>query len=83
MPYLLWYMGEMAKLQPGSSPPPVDEVVETFCLLGTAKECAARIEALRTEHGIGEVITVPGIGGMSLDLTGRVITELGAAGRDG
>jgi hypothetical protein len=29
------------------------------------------------------VITVPGIGGMSLDLTGRVITELGAAGRDG
>lgn len=79
-PYLLWYMGEMAKLQPKASPPPPEEVLETFCVLGTAEDCLRRVGEIRGEHGITEFIGVPGIGGMDLDLAGRVIRELGAVG---
>jgi alkanesulfonate monooxygenase SsuD/methylene tetrahydromethanopterin reductase-like flavin-dependent oxidoreductase (luciferase family) len=78
-PYLDWYMVRMAELQPQVTSPPAEEVLDTFCVLGSGPECVARIDELCRAHGIGEFIGVPGIGGMDLETTARVLRELAAA----
>lgn len=76
-PYLLWYMDQISELQPHATSPPVDEVLDTFCIIGSADDCRKRIGELCRTHGLSDLICVPGIGGMSLDRTTRMIHDLG------
>lgn len=80
-PYLAWYMSEMSKLQPDVASPSIEKVLNTFCLLGTARECVDGINELCRTHRLSEVICVPGIGGMNLTVTGRVLKDLSTATR--
>lgn len=69
VPYLAWYIDQVARLQPDRPVPAVDEVLETFCVLGTADECGEAITRLRTDAGPTELACVFGIGGAPLELT--------------
>ena len=75
-PHLDWYLGEMHKLQPDTTPPPAEVVLDTFCVVGSPAECVERIDGIRREHGIAEFIAVPGIGGMDRKVTDRVLADL-------
>lgn len=77
-PYLEWYIGAMNTLQPTVTSPTTEEVLSTFCLVGTAGECLDRVDGLRRTYQLSEVIGVPGIGGMNRKITRRVLGDLGA-----
>lgn len=81
-PYLEWYIEALGRLQPGSTPPATSEVLDTFCVVGNAADCAVELERLRRRHCLDQMICVPGIGGMGQVRVESVLRELGAAARD-
>lgn len=78
-PYVQWYIDQLARLQPDVSPPPLDEVLAAFCILGTAEDCRTSMIALAEEYGIDELIAVPGIGGMPFAHARAVLRALATA----
>jgi len=78
-PYLAWYIDAMSRLQPGVPAPAPGHVLDTFCVTGPPLRCREALEDLRREHAVTEIIAVPGIGGMSLPQTSRVLRDLASA----
>lgn len=75
-PYLRWYIDHLSALQPEVHPPSLEEVLGSFCVVGTAADCARQLRELLTEHSITEVMIVPGIGGMPSEWTCPVMDAL-------
>jgi alkanesulfonate monooxygenase SsuD/methylene tetrahydromethanopterin reductase-like flavin-dependent oxidoreductase (luciferase family) len=72
-PHLSWYVGQLADLQPGVPPPNVEDVVNSFCILGTAQECRRQMDTLRKEYRVTHLVGVFGIGGMDPAATNRAL----------
>lgn len=75
-PHLSWYVRQLARLQPGSQPPSLGDVLSTFCIVGTDQECRQEMQRLRAVYHITDLVCVLGIGGMNPTTTNRVLRGL-------
>lgn len=58
---LRWYLRRMAELQPAVAPPSVDEVIETFFILGSPADCLTQIRSLRAATGFEQLNCIFGL----------------------
>ena len=81
--HVAWYVDQMSRLQPGQPSPAVDEVMATFCMLGSPAECAEAARALHAETGATDLVCVFGIGGapreLAMNSMERFVNEAGPA----
>lgn len=75
-PYLAWYRDRLAALQPGHEAPELDEVRNTFCVVGTAQDVAVRVSQMQTMHQLTDIAAVVGIAGMADGMFAGVTRDL-------
>lgn len=75
-PYFSWYMQQLSALVPDAAPPPLEEALRTFCIVGSPEHCVQQIAELDDYYPFHELICVPGIGGMGAETVGRVLHQL-------
>lgn len=75
-PHLAWYIEQLKRLQPGAPSPTLNDVLNTFCVVGTDQECHRQLHALRVEYGVTDLVGVFGIGGMDPATTNRALRAL-------
>jgi alkanesulfonate monooxygenase SsuD/methylene tetrahydromethanopterin reductase-like flavin-dependent oxidoreductase (luciferase family) len=78
-PHLAWYIEQLTRLQPGAPSPTLNDVLNTFCVVGTDQECRRKLHALRVEYRVTDLIGVFGIGGMDPAAANRALRSLAAA----
>lgn len=78
-PHLSWYIEQLGSLQPGAPSPKLDDVLNTFCILGTGQGCDRRLRALRMAYRVTDLVGVFGIGGMDVATTNRALQALTVA----
>jgi hypothetical protein len=75
-PHLSWYIEQLASLQPGAPSPKLDDVLNTFCILGTGQQCRQQLHALRMEYRVSDLVGVFGIGGTDPAAANRALRSL-------
>lgn len=75
-PYLSWYIEQLANLQPSAPSPALNDVLGTFCVVGTNQECHRQLHALRVACGLTDLVAVFGIGGMDPATANRALRSL-------
>lgn len=60
-PHLPWFVGQLASLRPRVPPPNFQDVLNTFCILGTGQECHLQMDALRKDYGVTDLVGVFGM----------------------
>lgn len=78
-PHLAWYIEQLTRLQPGAPSPTLNDVLNTFCVVGTDQECRRQLHALRVEYRVTDLVGVFGIGGMDPAAANRALRSLAAA----
>ncbi|HEY8523949.1 MAG TPA: LLM class flavin-dependent oxidoreductase [Acidimicrobiales bacterium] len=66
--HLHWYRDRMHELEPTVDPPPIRDIIDTFCIAGTPEDCVDQIDELRCASGLTMLNCVFGLGGMSADI---------------
>ena len=66
--HLNWYRARMHDLGPAVDPPPIGEIIDTFCIVGTPGECLEEVDELRHTSGLTMLNCVFGLGGMASEL---------------
>ncbi|MGK5496740.1 LLM class flavin-dependent oxidoreductase [Streptomyces sp. URMC 125] len=80
-PYLSWYRDRLSRLRPGATAPALEELRETFCVLGRGADCAQQAKELQVLLKLSDFTAVLGIAGMPNSEFERAAASLAAAWR--